>query len=183
MDTLSPGALLIADPFLKDPNFARTVILLCEHQEKGSFGFVINKLFDQRLDELIPEVLVTGVPVYTGGPVQMDTIHFIHQQPDIINGGMMIAPGIYWGGHFDNVVESLNQGKIDLDKIKFFIGYSGWSSGQLEEEMREKSWITSTATPALVFEKGEQHVWQQALKNMGSNFAIMANYPIDPSLN
>ncbi|HWV65819.1 YqgE/AlgH family protein, partial [Chitinophaga sp.] len=72
MVTLSPGILLIADPFLKDPNFARTVVLLCEYQEKGSFGFVINKLFDQTLSDLVPEVLISNIPVYYGGPVQMD---------------------------------------------------------------------------------------------------------------
>ncbi|SHK91341.1 putative transcriptional regulator [Chitinophaga jiangningensis] len=183
MVTLAPGVLLIADPFLKDPNFARTVVLLCEHQDKGSFGFVLNKLFDQQLDELIPEVLVSKVPVYVGGPVQMDTIHFVHQQPDIISGGMQIGPGIFWGGHFDTVVAHINDGTVDLDKIKFFIGYSGWSSGQLGEEMEEKSWIISPATTTLVFDREEQQIWQRALKSMGSNFAMMANFPIDPSLN
>ncbi len=183
MTALAPGVLLIADPFLKDPNFSRTVVLLCEHQEKGSFGFVLNKLFDQHLDELIPEVVITKIPIYVGGPVQMDTIHFVHQQPEVITGGLEISPGVYWGGHFDNVVANINQGRIDLDKIKFFIGYSGWSSGQLDEEMKEKSWIVTPALPTLVFAQDEQQIWQNALKNMGSNFAMMANFPIDPSLN
>ncbi|MBV8255820.1 MAG: YqgE/AlgH family protein [Chitinophaga sp.] len=183
MTALAPGVLLIADPFLKDPNFSRTVVLLCEHQEKGSFGFVLNKLFDQRLGELIPEVIMANIPVYVGGPVQMDTIHFVHQQPEIISGGLEICPGVFWGGHFDSVVANINQGRIDLDKIKFFIGYSGWSTGQLDEEMKEKSWIVTAALPTLVFAKDEQQIWQNALKNMGSNFAMMANFPIDPSLN
>ncbi len=104
MVNLSPGILLIADPFLKDPNFARTVVLLCEHQDKGSFGFVINKIFDQRLDELVPDVVMPNIPVYYGGPVQMDTIHFVHQQPHLIKGGLEVIPGIYWGGNFEDVV-------------------------------------------------------------------------------
>lgn len=183
MVTLSPGILLIADPFLKDPNFARTVVLLCEYQEKGSFGFVINKLFDQSLSDLVPEVLIGNVPVYYGGPVQMDTIHFIHRQPELISGGLEILPGIYWGGKFDSVVDALNKGLLDPEKVKFFIGYSGWTEGQLEEEVKEKSWILSQTDATLVFDAKEQQIWQQSLKNLGSTFALMANYPIDPSLN
>jgi putative transcriptional regulator len=184
MVSLSPGTLLIADPFLKDPNFARTVVLLCEHQDtKGSFGFVLNKLFDQQLNELVPEILINTIPVFYGGPVQIDTIHFIHQQPELIKGGFEIIEGVFWGGEFDTVVSLINSGKLDLKKIKFFIGYSGWSNGQLENELNEKSWITSTSDIPLIFEEDEQNVWKQALKNLGSNFAIMANFPIDPLLN
>jgi putative transcriptional regulator len=183
MVELSPGILLIADPFLKDPNFARTVILLCEHQEKGSFGFVINKLFDQRLDELVPDIVMPNIPVYYGGPVQMDTIHFVHQQPDLIKGGMEVVPGIYWGGNFEDVVSTVNSGHLDLQQIKFFIGYSGWTDGQLDAELKEKSWILSESNKQLIFKEKEPLIWQQALKNMGDNFALMANFPIDPSLN
>ncbi len=184
MVSLSPGILLIADPFLKDQNFARTVVLLCEHQEnKGSFGFVINKLFDQQLSELVPEVLINNIKIYYGGPVQIDTIHFIHQQPELIRGGFEIQQGVYWGGEFDQVVSLINSGQLDLNKIKFFIGYSGWSGGQLENELNEKSWILSESNVPIIFEEKEQNIWQQALKNLGSNFAIMANFPIDPLLN
>lgn len=184
MVSLSPGILLIADPFLKDQNFARTVVLLCEHEEnKGSFGFVINKLFDQQLSDLVPEVLVNDIKIYYGGPVQIDTIHFIHQQPELIRGGFEIQHGVYWGGEFDQVVSLINSGQLDLNKIKFFIGYSGWSGGQLENELNEKSWILSESNVPIIFEEKEQNIWQQALKNLGANFAIMANFPIDPLLN
>ncbi|ASZ09536.1 YqgE/AlgH family protein [Chitinophaga pendula] len=183
MVSLAPGILLIADPFLKDPNFARSVILLCEHQDKGSFGFVLNKSFDQRLDELIPEVLIANIPVYLGGPVQMDTIHFVHREPELIQGGFEIIPGIYWGGNFEHVVELINSGQLDMSRIKFFIGYSGWSTGQLEHEFNEKSWILSESKADIIFDEQEQQIWPQSLRNLGANFAIMANFPIDPSLN
>jgi len=184
MVLLSPGKLLIADPFLKDPNFARTVVLLCEHQtNKGSFGFILNKRFDQNLNDLIPDILIPNIPVYYGGPVQIDTIHFIHQQPELIKGGFEIQPGVYWGGEFDQVVNMINAGKIEVNKIRFFIGYAGWSSGQLENELNEKSWIVSESNKGLIFDEKDENVWRQALKNLGSNFAIMANFPIDPLLN
>jgi putative transcriptional regulator len=82
-----PGILLIADPFLKDPNFLRTVVFLCEHREEGSFGFVLNRKFENTLDELVPDVEGFKLPVFYGGPVQMDTIHFLHQYPEDIPGG------------------------------------------------------------------------------------------------
>lgn len=184
MVSLASGILLISDPFLKDPNFARTVVFLCEHQHsKGSFGFVLNRLFDQTLRDLVPDVLADNVPVFYGGPVQVDTIHFIHQQPELIHGGFEIVKGVYWGGEFDAVIDLLNNGLLDLKKIKFFIGYSGWSSGQLDNELNDKSWITSNSNPALIFNTEEKKIWQQALRDLGSNFAIMANFPIDPLLN
>ncbi|HEY0272070.1 MAG TPA: YqgE/AlgH family protein [Chitinophaga sp.] len=181
---LMPGTLLIADPFLKDPNFARTVVLLCEHQEEqGSFGFVINKLYDQSLSELVPDISLPNIPVYFGGPVQLDTIHFVHELPHLIEGSMQLLPGIHWGGRFDQVVTLINSGQADPRRIKFFIGYSGWSTGQLQHELKEKSWILSEGNARLIFREAEQDIWKVSLRSMGRDFAMMANFPIDPTLN
>ena len=110
------GVLLIADPFLKDPNFLRTVVLLCEHKEAGSFGFVLNKQIEQTLDELISDLEGHRLPVYYGGPVQMDTIHFLHQYPDLIPESVKVSDGIFWGGNFETVRSWLtvkaNQGLV-----------------------------------------------------------------------
>ena len=138
MEELSPGILLIADPFLKDPNFMRTVVLLTEHRDEGTIGFVLNRQYENTLDELLPEIEGHKLPVYYGGPVQMNTIHFLHRYPDEIPGGVEIMKGVYWGGDFDSVVDLINNGKIEADKIRFYIGYSGWSPGQLQDEMTEK---------------------------------------------
>src|SRR5919107_2126984 len=121
------GVLLIADPFLKDPNFMRTVVLLTEHQAEGTVGFVLNRQYENTLDELIPEIEGFPVPVYYGGPVQMNTIHFLHTRPEVVPGGVEIMPGVFWGGNFDTVMELLKLGAIAPTDIRFFIGYSGWS--------------------------------------------------------
>jgi putative transcriptional regulator len=113
----------------------------------------------------------------------MDTVHFIHRNPELISGGLEILPGVFWGGKFDNVVTALNQGLLEPGKIKFFIGYSGWTEGQLDGEVKDKSWILSQTDARLVFEPEEQQIWPLSLKNLGSTFAMMANYPTDPSLN
>lgn len=182
---VEPGAgiLLIADPFLKDPNFLRTVVFLCEHKMEGSFGFVLNRMYENTLDELVPGLEEMKLPVFYGGPVQMDTIHFLHQYPNEIPGGEEVSKGIYWGGDFDVVVEMLKRGEIDPDRIRFYIGYSGWGDGQLSNEIQERSWLTVAGTRKLVFHKNYQEIWKDSLKQLGGDYEMMINFPIDPQLN
>src|SRR6218665_3273717 len=118
-----PGILLIADPFLKDPNFLRTVVFLCEHKEEGSFGFVLNRKYENTLDELLPDAEGYKLPVFYGGPVQTDSIHFLHEYPEQIPGGLVVMKGVYWGGDFEKAVDFIRNGKPNPDKIRFFIGY------------------------------------------------------------
>ncbi len=145
------GILLIADPFLKDSNFMRSVILMCRHNEEGSFGFVLNKLFNQTLGDLISEMEGYDIPVYTGGPVQMDTVHYIHQYPELLPDSQLISGNIYWGGDFEKLKTLIKNEEVDISKIKFFIGYSGWNNGQLEDELSQKSWLTATSNRNIVF--------------------------------
>ena len=175
--------LLIADPFLKDPHFSRTVILLCESQESHSFGLILNRAFGKTLHQIAPDFTSEDIPLYYGGPVQSDSLHFIHQMPDQIPGGHALFPDLVWGGNFETLLILLKNRDLDLKKIKFFMGYAGWGKHQLEEEMEKKSWIISKANGNLVFKEKESQIWKQSLLSMGDDFAMMANYPIDPSLN
>ena len=179
----APGILLIADPFLKDPNFLRTVVFLCEHKAEGSFGFVLNRQYENTLDELIPELEGYKLPVYYGGPVQLDSIHFLHQYPEDIPGGHEVMKGVYWGGDFDAVVNLVKNENTDSAKIRFFIGYSGWNEGQLHTEMDDKTWLTVKATRKLIFHKNNDELWKDALKHLGGDYGMMVNFPIDPQLN
>ena len=183
MVELAGGILLIADPFLKDPNFMRTVVLLTEHGKEGTVGFVINRQFENTLDELIPEIEGYKLPVYYGGPVQPNTIHFLHRYPDKVPGGIEVMKGIFWGGDFDCVVDLINSGELDEDKIRFYIGYSGWSAGQLEGEMKEKTWLTVEAARHLIFHSDAEQIWKDSLKHLGGEYEMMINFPIDPQLN
>jgi len=183
MQDPAAGILLIADPFLKDPNFMRTVVFLCEHQEQGSFGFVLNKNYEHSLDELVPDLAGLKLPVHYGGPVQMDTLHFLHQYPDKIPGGFEVIDGVYWGGEFETAVELLRNKEIDPNKIRFYIGYSGWSEGQLTDELKEKSWLTASGNRKLVFHRKIEEIWKDSLKLLGGDYEALINYPIDPQLN
>ena len=121
MVDISAGKILIADPFLRDPNFQRSVIFLCDHKDEGSFGFVLNKPHDQMLGELLEGFDSSTFPVYYGGPVQLDTLHFLHQCPHLIPGGIEVTDGIYWGGEFEAVLDMLKSGQLTNKNIRFFL--------------------------------------------------------------
>jgi len=172
--------MLVSEPYLSDPNFGRTIILLCEHNAEGSFGFVLNKPSMARIADVLEDLKEIDAPVYIGGPVQQDTLHFIHQCADL-EGATEISPGVYWGGNFESLLIHLDLQKVKVEDVKFFLGYSGWSAGQLEEELKVDSWIVSdNVTQELVFETDHQEMWQKALKIMGGRFSVYSNYPSDP---
>lgn len=179
----APGVLLIADPFLKDPNFMRTVVFLTEHKDEGAIGFVLNRQYENTLDELLPEIEGHKFPVYYGGPVQMNTIHFLHRYPAEVPGGVEVMNGVWWGGDFDSLIQLINSGKIDPEKIRFYIGYSGWGTGQLQTEMQEKTWLTVEAVRSLIFHNRAEEIWKDSLKHLGGEYEMMINFPIDPQLN
>lgn len=177
------GSLLISEPFLPDPNFERTVVLLCEHNEEGSFGFVLNKTSGVVLEDIMEDVHGFDEQVLVGGPVQQDTLHFIHRDENLY-GGTEIAPGICWGGDFDQLLSLIETGRLNREDIKFFIGYSGWEEGQLEKELEENSWIVANpSTPQLIFEEDEKSLWKTVLKRLGGRYEVYSNYPTDPRLN
>jgi putative transcriptional regulator len=184
-DIIAPqrGDLLISEPYLPDPNFERTVIYLCEHDENGSFGFVLNRPSPNNLDELIG---VSGfdASIYVGGPVQQDTLHFLHKETMYLGRKKEIAQGIHWGIDFDGLIESIGNKIVDPFDLKFFVGYSGWSEGQLMDEIKAKSWIVyKQATQEMVFDTNPSLLWQTVLEEMGGKFKVISKYPLDPRLN
>ncbi len=177
------GRLLISEPFLPDPNFERTVVLLCEHNEDGSFGFVLNKPSILKVSEVMEDLATLDSVVYVGGPVQQDTLHFIHRNATLENA-VEIVTGIQWGGAFENLMLLLETHQIDQKDIRFFLGYSGWGPGQLDAELDQDSWIVCDyVTDQLLFDTEPETMWRKALENMGGRFSMYSNYPVDPRLN
>ncbi len=183
MKPLQENSILIAEPFLKDKDFMRTVVYLCKHTKEGSVGFVLNRLHSKTLDQIIADFIGFPLQVYIGGPVEKDTIHFIHQYPTLIPGSYQLDHNICWGGDFDILKELIKNKQIDCTKLKFFIGYSGWSAGQLEDEMNEKSWLISSANSKIVFDTNANMVWKESVKQLGEGYEQIIHYPIDPQLN
>ena len=185
-DKIEPqkGDLLISEPFLTDPNFSRTVVLLCEHNEEGSFGFVINKPAEVKLNELLEDAGTRNDDIYVGGPVQQNTLQFIHKNDDLIEGGVEVLDGLYWGGNFEQMMAMMDSNVLSQDDIKFFVGYSGWGAGQLKGELEMNSWIISrNVDTEQIFNSDVESLWKEVLNMMGGKFKIVANFPVDPRLN
>jgi putative transcriptional regulator len=180
---IEKGSLLVAELHLGDPNFERGVVLLCEHNELGSFGFVLNQATELMLGDVLEETIYQDIPLYLGGPVEKNTLHFIHRRPDLIDGGSEIGNNLYWGGDFEQVKMLLNVNQLTNNDLRFFVGYSGWGGGQLLDEVMQKSWIITHTTPDFLFTTPSSQFWREVLKNMGGKYRVIANYPTDPRLN
>jgi putative transcriptional regulator len=186
LSTIAPaaGRLLISEPFMMDPNFKRSVILITEFSEAGAMGFVLNHTSDLLLGDIIPEISYSELPLFKGGPVGSDTLHFIHRCPDKIDGGIEIGEGIYWGGDFEQVQELVNTYQLTDKEIRFFVGYSGWTDGQLEIELEEDTWIVANNfNPDILFTHSEETLWKEVVIGLGQRYAHIANFPENPAMN
>lgn len=179
----SAGSLLLSDPFLIDPNFKRSVVLLCEHQGNGSVGFILSRPLNLKLKDAIPEIEEFDAPLYYGGPVQTDTMHYIHNLGDQIPGSVMIADGVYWGGDFEQVKSMIANGEVSPENFRFFLGYTGWDKKQLNTELNENSWMVKRMDYSNIFQDKPEDLWKSILQGMGGKYKLISTYPEDPSLN
>ncbi|PSR52614.1 hypothetical protein AHMF7605_03270 [Adhaeribacter arboris] len=183
MTKVKSGSILISEPFLGDPNFERTVVLVCKHDEEGSFGLVLNRKTNLKLSD-VPELehLNFDMELHVGGPMEHNTLHYIHQLTELTES-ITLGSHVFWGGDFEQLKFLLNTSKIDPDDIRFFLGYSGWSAGQLEDEIKNNVWIVNNSATDNLFHLNTDSLWRDILKQMGGKYKILSNYPIDPSLN
>lgn len=179
---LRSGILLIAEPFLQDSIFSRSVIFLCEYSDEGALGFILNQPTDLLLDDLFADIYDSGLSVSQGGPVQVDTLHVLHHLPDVA-GGKEVAEGVFWGGSFESLKEQNNLLGLDAKKIRFFVGYAGWSAGQLEKEMEEGTWLAAKPIQDIIFRDNIDDTWNDAINTLGKDYKYLLNMPINPQLN
>jgi putative transcriptional regulator len=178
------GSLLISEPFMMDPNFKRSVVLLAEHGDEGTVGYVLNQKSDYVLSDIIPDCYDSQLPVYIGGPVGTDTLHFIHRCNDRLSSGTEIGKGIYWGGNFETLKLLVNNNQISEDEIRFFVGYSGWDAQQLDKELQQNSWlVTDTYTAEFLFAEEDTRFWKDIVIGLGPKYAHIANFPENPMWN
>ncbi|MDF3077388.1 MAG: YqgE/AlgH family protein [Sphingobacteriaceae bacterium] len=178
------ASLLVSEPFMLDPNFKRSVVLLAEHSDEGTVGYVLNQRSNLMLKDVIQDCYDANFPVFIGGPVGNDTLHFIHNCYDRMNSGVQIADGVYWGGNFETLKLLVNSNQIDESEVKFFVGYSGWGEGQLHNEIDQNSWlVTNNYTPSVLFVDDEENLWKEIVTGLGPKYAHIANFPENPMWN
>lgn len=175
--------LLVSEPFLEDINFRRSVVLITEHSSQGSVGFILNRPVDMFTSEVVPDLLNDDFPVYYGGPIEPNSLHFIHKHGDKITGSFAIADNIWWGGDINEINNLLQFGEATTDDFRFFLGYSGWDPNQIDAEIAEKTWWVATANTAIVFAADMENIWPNVVKQLGDDFAYLANSPEDLSWN
>ena len=160
------GKLLISEPMLADPNFQRSVIYLCHHDASESVGYVLNRQSPQDLSVFLEELNGQYFPLYIGGPVAVDSLHFIHSLPDVL-GGTQVKDNVYWGGDLEQAVEGIRLGKVTPANCRFFLGYSGWGEGQLDAEMDMNSWLVAESNSELIFHTHDNALWKKAVMSLG----------------
>ncbi len=185
MVSLKPkkGKLLIAQPtILNDSSFKRSIVLLTEHSDQSSVGFILNKPLNYVLNDIIPD-LDCDYTIYQGGPVEQNNLYFMHRIPDLLQNSTHVANGIYWGGNFEQLKELLSKNLIEQEQIRFFLGYSGWGEQQLVNEIDTNSWFISENDYDNIFSVNEESIWKNKLLQKGGKYKIWANAPDDIQMN
>ncbi len=182
-EKLKPGKLLLASANLLESNFKRTVLLMCEHNDEGSIGFILNRPMEFKVCEAISGFDDIDEPLHMGGPVQVDTVHFMHARGDVIDGSVEVIPGLFWGGDKEQLSYLINTGVIKPSEVRFFLGYAGWGAGQLEDEFEEGSWYTADASSEQVFTDEYERLWSRSVRSKGGEYCYVANSPELPGMN
>ncbi len=180
--TLQKGRLLIARPSMMSDVFSRSVILLTDHSENGTVGFVLNKSLEIPVSKFISG-LNSLMPVYEGGPVDQENIYYIHKRPDLISDSEKFSKGLYWSGNYEDVQYAVNNGLITEDEIRFYLGYSGWSAEQLQGEINNNAWTLIRDENLDIFNDWTSDLWKNEMKKLGGENLIWMNMPENPLLN
>jgi putative transcriptional regulator len=174
------GKLIVSSPSLNDPNFRKTVVLIAHHDEEGALGLVLSRPSDIAASDAVP--VLGGLPgaedpVFVGGPVQMDAFLVLAEFEDVDQAAAPIMDGVGF------MPADAEPGDLAIKRVRLFVGYSGWGSGQLEDELEEDSWIVVDAVAADAFADDPDDLWRTVLQRKGGAFSLMENMPFDPGLN
>ena len=179
----SRGKILISEPFLRDATFGRSVILLIDHTDEGTMGLIINKPLPIFVNDIIKEFkYIDDIPLYKGGPVATDTLFYLHTLANI-SGAIPVSKGLYLNGDFDEIKKYILQGNKVDQHIRFFLGYCGWEGEQLNDELKENTWLVSKEENAYLMNGDTKDMWKQALEKLGSKYETWSRFPQVPTFN
>ena len=177
------GKILISEPFLPDTFFNRSIVYLTDHSSQGSVGFILNKKLDLQVSAAIEGFESWDENLSLGGPVAPDTLHYLHNLGDLIPKSVLVEGNIFWGGDIDSIRELIKTGKINKSQIRFFLGYSGWSAGQLERELKENSWVIAKIRSNIVMGNRGDDTWKMVLRSLKNKYRLWADFPESPDMN
>lgn len=177
------GKVLLSEPFLDDFFFKRSVLLIAEHNEEGSFGLVLNKKTEYKLNEVALDFPDFDADIYIGGPVNSENLFFLHTRGDIIPDSLEILKGVFWGGDIEHIKMLITEEQISPSEIRFFLGYSGWEGNQLADELQSKSWVVASMFARDVFQQDPSILWKKMIAGFGNKFKPWLNFPINPQMN
>lgn len=178
------GHILVSEPFLRDFIFCRSVILLVDHDDSGSMGLVLTHPLSFTLGDLIhtPQGW-EHIPIYQGGPLATDTLFFLHMMPHV-PGCIAIRQGLYMNGSLEALLSAPISCMSVQQQVRFFLGYSGWQTGQLNAELADNTWIVTREDNSILLDtRQSKYLWHDALTHMGHKYALWAKFPLIPSLN
>lgn len=179
----SAGKYLISEPLMSDGIFGRSVILITEHGDMGSIGYVLNKPSGFIISQLLPLFKNFLSQVYIGGPIATNTVHFIYKSEKPISKSTQIDKNLYWGGDINELFEQMTSNKLSENDVRFFVGYSGWRKNQLENELNNGYWIVSHFPVDHLFEEEISHLWKRSVLQLGRKYHFWLNVPTNPSFN
>jgi putative transcriptional regulator len=184
MKKLKPktGRLLISEPSMSDTNFQMSVLIITQHNQDETIGFILNQQTSFKINDLIDNFPKFDAKIYIGGPVEKNSLHFIHTLGNKIKNSVQLTDNLYWSGSFEDLIFLIENGEVNSNQIRFFAGYSGWSSDQLEQELETDSWIVANSD-SINLEGNDKKLWRNFLKTMNKEYAIWSNMIEDPSLN
>lgn len=177
------GKILISEPFLPDTFFNRTIVYLADHNAEGSVGFILNKKLEIKVCDAVSGFEGWEEYLSMGGPVAPDTLHYLHCMGDQIPRSVWVAENIYWGGDIDFIRKMIRNGKLNNTQIRFFLGYSGWSAGQLERELKENSWVIAKVSTDIVLNNQINNTWKRVLRGLKNKYRMWADFPESPDMN
>lgn len=180
------GDLIIAQPLMKERWFARTVILMLDRDDKGGrLGLMLNQQLPISLGELMPDwPEALKLPVFAGGPVEKDRLFLLHTVGKEFGDCLEVLPGLYVGGDYDLVKEYIDTHGDLEGKLRFMVGYSGWSQGQLEEEIAGRTWaIAHPVTGRDLLTGSGEDMWRREVERLGEDYRAWLSVPRDPKMN
>lgn len=177
------GKVLISEPTLKDIYFQKSVVLLADHGNDGSFGLILNKPLEVRFNSIVKDFPDFDANIFLGGPVNTKNLFFLHRRGDFVRDSQPIREGWFWGGEIEDVKSLISLGEMKKDDIRFYIGYSGWSENQLDEELKETSWLVSDPDLGSLIKTPTTEMWKKSVANLGKDYELWLNFPVDPSMN